>query len=387
MENLITVIDFSASGLRLVTGYYFKGSVYVLQAMEGEPIHRNLQGFLDKKETEDSLSLLLQEAKRKLKNELGVYIALLPPDGFLVKSDEGKSATVDTSSRITQMDYVNCINQINKKTKTDHKHIVYDDPFLFGDDNKRNQDSFPEGNASDQLEVHADSQMVDDASFSYYESILKDLHLDIYMYFIAPFCTVSFINFFEVPSSYVLLDIEKNYSYLSYVYERRMNESIQLSFGIDDIVSSAKDTLKRLDEEKTLEYLNLFGLRNESGFVFQTEEGITLKDTSGAFEKALIPLLDATDSMLKRHEAGREVPLILSGPGSDIEELDGYFVKELKRETSIFFNKVIGARNKVYANCLGAILISSYKYQTPIQEARRKEGDTTFLNHSFSRNK
>ena len=128
MSNLVTVIDFSSSGLRVVTGYYFKGTVYALQALEGDPIHVGLDGYLDTKETEDSLSLLLGEAKEKLHNELGVFIALLPPDGFQVKSEEGKSTTVDPSSRITQVDYQNCINQINKKTKCEGKKIVYDDP-------------------------------------------------------------------------------------------------------------------------------------------------------------------------------------------------------------------------------------------------------------------
>lgn len=386
MSNLVTVIDFSSSGLRVVTGYYFKGTVYALQALEGEPLPVDEKGYLDKKETEDSLQLLLREAKNKLKDDLGVFIALLPPDGFLVKSEEGKSTTVDPSSRITQVDYQNCTNQINKKTKMEGKKIIYDDPSLFADDNKKNYDTFPVGSLSDQLEVFADAQMIDEDSYNHYASILRDLHLDIYLYLVASFCTISFINFFEVPSSYICLDIEKDYCYLSYVSKHRMNESKIIRYGIDQVVSRASRTLG-LDEKKTLEYLNLFGLRKESGFVFITEEQKTLSDTSEAFKKAFDPLVASLKECVQIHSAGHDVPLILAGPGSDVEDIDNYFVNELKRDSMIFYNKAIGARNKVYANCLGAILISSFTYQTTIQEAKKKEGDTNFSNQSFSRDK
>ena len=48
MSNLVTVIDFSSTDLRVLTGYYFKGQVYVLQALQGDILPRNEHGYLVK---------------------------------------------------------------------------------------------------------------------------------------------------------------------------------------------------------------------------------------------------------------------------------------------------------------------------------------------------
>ena len=386
MSNLVTVIDFSSSGIRLVAGYYFKGTVYALQALEGDRIPLDGNGYLDKKKAEESLALLLEEARSKLKNDLGVYIALLPPDGFIVKSGEGKTTTVDPSSRIIQIDYVNCIHQVNKLAKLEGKHIVYDDPSLFADDNKKDYDTFPLGSMSDQLEVFADAEMVDEESFRHYESILMDLHLDIYMYLVAPFCSVAFLNFFGAPKSYIALDIEKDYCYLSYVSKHRMNDSKIIRFGLDEAINES-GSLLNLSPEMTKDYMKLFGLRAESGFMFITNEGKTLQETSECFKKAFSKLVGYVREFIKSHDLADEVPLIILGSGGEIEGLDSYFVEELKRDDMVFSAKVIGARNRVFTNCLGALLVSSFNYQSPIQEARKKEGTQQFRNAAFSRSK
>ena len=386
MTNLVTVIDFSSSGLRIVTGYYFKGTVYALQAMEGEPISLDENGYLNKKETLQSLALLLQEAKSRLKGELGVYIALLPPDGFMVNSQETSCTTIDETSKIVQKDYANCISQINKKAKIENKKIVYDHPTLFGDDNKKDYENFPINAESDNLYVFADVMMVDESSFNHYDSILKELNLNIYMYLVAPFATVSFINFFGGPKSYICLDIEKDYTYVSYISKKRMNDTNRIPFGIDQMVEIASSELN-LDKEKTYEYLKLYGLLKDPGFLFVTKENKTLEDTSAAFKKGLAPLIEMVNNFITKYNISPNVAIVISGIGADIDDLDKYLLNEFKRDNMVLFSKVIGARNKVYTNCVGAILISSFSYQNPIYVAEKLGNNQTFKADSFSRGK
>lgn len=385
-DNIVSVIDFSSSGIRLVTGYHFKGTVYILNALEGDSIPLDENGYLDKKSAEESLTTLIYKAKETLKNNLGVFIALLPPDGFTVESIDEKSTTVDPSSKIIQRDYNNCINQINKQVKSKGKSIVYHDPISFADDNRQSYDTFPMGSSSKELQVFADVHLIDDKSFNHYKSILDDCKIPIYMTLVAPFATVSFISSLNIPKKFLCLDIGKDYSYFSYIFKRRLNVSTKFPFGINAAVKKASEMLN-LSFDKTLEYLQYFGFHREEEIAFISEEDKPLDEIVSAFEKSFEPLVDLIKMSINKYQVDDDTLLVITGTGADIVEFDNYLVHQLKRDNKVFIPKVIGAKDKVFTNCIGAILISALPYQNPITEAIKMGGYHDFQNESFSRGK
>lgn len=386
-DNVVTVIDFSSSGIRLVTGYHFKGTVYILNALEGDSIPLDENGYLNKKYAEESLTTLIYKAKETLKNNLGVFIALLPPDGFTVQSQSERCTSVDPSSKIVQLDYNNCINQIDKRIQTAGKKIVYHDPVTFDVDNRSGYDTFPMGASSKELQVFADVHLIDEKSYNHYTSILNDCKISIYMYLVAPFATVSFINSMNIPKTFLCLDVGKDYSYFSYVSNRRLSCSNKFPFGITNAVSKASQILD-LSFDKTLEYLKYFGFHREDEIAFISEEDKPLDEIVDAFEESFKPLIDLIDISVKKYNVDDTTSLVLTGTGADIVEFDNYLLKELKRDNKVFIPKVIGAKDKIFTNCIGAILISSLPYQSPITEAKNIDGyNYSFRNESFSRGK
>ncbi|MFA6829544.1 MAG: hypothetical protein WCR67_02415 [Bacilli bacterium] len=375
MSNLVTVIDFSSTDLRVLTGYYFKGQVYVLQALQGDILPRNEHGYLDKTACEQSLRILLDAIKKTLKtDDLGVFIPLLPPIGFQVKSGIGNTATVDPASHITQMDFSNCTNMIHKQVKTEGKKIIFDDPSVFIDDNKKQYDTFPLGSASDHLEVYADSQLIDEPCYRHYEAIVNDLKLDVYAFLLSPFCSVSFYNKFNNSKTFISVTIEKDYSIINYVSKHRLNDSIIFPFGIQQGIENACRILS-IPFAHGEDLLNLFGLRDESGFGFTTDDRKTLRETSNAFKGGFEPLVQKIRSFSAEHLLPDDSQIVLDGPGSDIEDFGTYLFEELKRPNHTVDIKAIGARSKIFTSCLGAILVTSYNYLSPIVDSKRRVAD------------
>jgi hypothetical protein len=385
MENIITTVEFASSGIRLVSGYYFHGKAYVLNAMEGENLPFDANGLLETKATEQSLALLINTAKKNLHGELGVVIAILPPDGFVLKQAQGRSTTVDPASRITQIDYANCISMINKDVKTEGKKVIYDNPVLFTDDNKRDYQTFPMGIPSDQLNVLADAHLINKDSYLHYTQILATMGLTVYLDLLAPFCGVAFINSFKAPASYIGLDLEKDHLYLSYVSKNRFCFTEGIKFGIMDGVHGSANELS-LSVDKTQDALNRFGFSSDAGFDYQSPEKKSLLNFSSAFSKGFSPIIDEIKRFALDHSLLPDVPVVFYGPGSDIDLMDKFLSSMLERNVYVFSAKVIGARSKVFVDSLGAIQVSSYDYQEPKNGAKRKAEEEELKNTSFGRN-
>ena len=103
MNNIVTAIELSPSGVRLVTGYVFQKKVYVLNSLIGSPISVDSNGYLNRKEISDSLFVLVNTCKSALNMpSLDNFIVILPPDEFQVRSGNTSSST--TNETISQKD-------------------------------------------------------------------------------------------------------------------------------------------------------------------------------------------------------------------------------------------------------------------------------------------
>ena len=279
MNNLITSLEFTPSSIRLVTGYVFQEKVFVLEAMESEPLLFDTNGFPEKKTTEDTLRMMLAKASTSLKRELGNFVVLLPPDEFTVR--EGVDTTVTVNDNISQKDYLNCISMINKHVKMENAAIIYDDPISFTCDSTGQSKDFPLGKKSENLSVRADAHMISRMTYDYYRQILKDVGILPYLTLVSPFASSSFLCAFKAPLAFFSLEIEKDYSYISLTKDKRILFSKQLNFGINQAYEVAAKSLN-ITPERMAQLGRLFGLREEAGFPYFTDEKLQLNDISSA---------------------------------------------------------------------------------------------------------
>ena len=381
MNNLITSLEFSPSGVRLITGYVFQEKVYVLEAMESEPLSFDANGFPEKKPTEDTLRMMLAKASTSLGRELGNFVVLLPPDEFQVR--EGVDTTVTVTDNITQKDFLNCISMINKHVKMDNSAIVYDDPISFTDDTTGQSKEFPLGKKSENLSVRADAHMISRITYDYYRQILKDVGILPYLTLVSPFASSSFLCAFKAPLAFFSLEIEKDYSYISLTKDKRILFSKQLNFGINQAYEVAAKSLN-ITPEKMAQLGRLFGLREEAGFPYFTDEKLQLNDISSAIKDSFLYFENLRDE-LDQLDPNKMIPVIFIGSGSRIDGLDSFLGNVFSRQILSFSPKVIGARNESYIPCLGGIRITSNTYMNPLKENRRNEQNNDFARSSFSR--
>lgn len=385
--DIVTTIDFASSGIRVLTGYYTKGSVYVLQALEGDPLPLDENGYLETAAAETSLRLLLETTRKTLGQEnTGVIIAILPPDGFYSKPGSGKTVTTDANCHITAIDFANATNMVEKQTKTEGKRILYNAPYCFGDDHRVDYTSFPMGNLSDHLSISCDSLMIDEGAYHHYQKILQDLQLDIFLTIPSPFGSIFCMNVFHGPMSYLALSLERDGYSLSYVFKKRLLKSKFVRFGIKDAIEKASEMLQ-IPFETVDQHFALFGFEKDPGFPYQTDEEKTLEDYSNAFHMAFMPMYEDIIEFQKENKGGSEedLPLVFYGIGKEIPDYE----RELSEATELsamgFDNFFIGARSHVFLNGIGAIILSAESYQKSIADAKMRDGDQLMKNQSFSK--
>ena len=86
MNKNVTAIDFSSSGIRVVTGYCFRNKVYVRQALEGLPLKVDEHGQIDIDDASNSLLILLNNLKKTINDDIGLIVPIFPAE-FCTKSN------------------------------------------------------------------------------------------------------------------------------------------------------------------------------------------------------------------------------------------------------------------------------------------------------------
>lgn len=382
MKNIVTAIELSPSGVRLVTGYVFQKKVYVLNSLIGEPISLDSNGYLNRKEVSDSLSVLLNTCKKSLNvPSLDNFIAILPPDEFQVRSGNTSSST--TNETISQKDYTNVVNMLNKQLKIENAYPIYDDPISFYVDNETPNPKFPLGERGESLGLSADVHFISKYSAEYYLKIFQDLGIAPFLKLVSPFALSSFLCSFKGPNEFFALQVENDYMYLSSSKNSRIRYSKAFDFGFDRVCGQVSETLG-LSKERAGELISTFGLRNDAGFPYLTDEKKSLKDISGALEKALSCFQSVADEM-DRLEKDHVVPVILVGSKTKVDGLDSYLSQVWNRNIYSFSPKVIGARNDSLLCCLGGIRLSDNTYVTPLKENKVKVSELDFSHNGLSR--
>lgn len=382
MNNIVTAIELSPSGVRLVTGYVFQKKVYVLNSLIGSPISVDSNGYLNRKEISDSLSVLVNTCKSALNMpSLDNFIVILPPDEFQVRSGNTSSST--TNETISQKDYTNVVNMLNKQLKIENAYPIYDDPISFCVDNDTPTPKFPLGERGESLGLSADVHFISKYSAEYYLKIFQDLGITPFLKLVSPFALSSFLCSFKGPSEFFALQIEADYMYLSSSKNSRIRSARSFGYGFDRVYEQVSEILN-VSKERAGELISTFGLRNDAGFPYLTDEKKSLKDISSALEKALT-LLDPVAKEMDALEKDHVEPIILVGTKTKVDGLDSYLSQKWNRNIYSFSPKVLGARNDALLCCLGGIRLSDNTYMSPLKNGKIKVGEYDLSHNNLSR--
>lgn len=391
MKNNITAIEFCRTGIRLVTGYCFNGRIFVRQALEGESIAADKAGHLNIADATSSLMLLLTTAKKSLHEDLGLIVPIFPPVNLKIHESFGSNFL--SSSKVTNNDYNNCIGIIMNKTQESDSVTIFTKPFNFyTEPDNQNSPVFPLGKEANKLTIYADSFAIDTATFNHYRNILGNCGLkNFYFYSTAPLAATYFINKEaendnpEKYRDYIAISFEADFTLVSLIKDKRMTATFTIDKGINDVVKKTALDLNT-SFEKANELKNLFGLSTDVPFTHAFLDSFDLKDYINSFQTNMRSLITYINDAIAEFRLNSPISLILYGPGSDILYLDQFIAKQIGINSCVVFKpQVLGARNQVYTNCLGAILMSDEKYLEDPSVAIRNSKDKMLENDTFGR--
>lgn len=362
MIHKLTAIEFTSSGLRLLSGYELNGKLYVEASIETGPLCLGADGYVEKDSAVKVLSEALLQLKQKISG-IGGLILLVPPVGFGVKNESYSTATSSPDAVISFQDYHNCTSMMEKDVYIPLKTVVYEAPVTFGTDNQKGLDAFPLRVSSRRFDLNADVHFVEEDMLKHYQNILREAGVKPYLTIVSSYAGISLMNTYpDAPDNYLSLVIEGKYTYFSEVSSHRLVSSEVIPFGSRNLINAASKVLG-LSEERTAELLQTYGFMKESRFVYRTDEDLSLTDLYTAFDKGLDNLVLRLGSILK--EKNPSLPIIFYGPKVNLRGLPGLLSERLFHSVIVFQSQVIGARSQSLNHLLGAVHLGSLPYQMP----------------------
>ena len=383
-KNLVTTIDFSPSGIKLVTGYCFEDKIYVLQALESDILPLDERGYIEKEAAIKSLQLLVATSEAAVKQRINNYILLLPPIGLVLKDEKNSSAT--SGDKPTKGDYRTLSMMIKRANTYADKEIVYLHPYNFSTDSVANIAYFPSNLTTNSLTAYFDIHYVSKDLYYHYLSIANALGLNVSLTTLSTFAGAQFISYIKGPSTYISLEVERKETTISIYNKGRLKDSKIINFGTNDGIDAASKKLN-IPFNRCIDIFSLFGYRDNSGFNYETDDGLSLKETSAAFKEAFTPLVKELNTFFVEHNINNSnLPVVLYGSCNDYEGFLQFVGESLNQNVITFNNAVIGARNKTFVNCLGGIKLSSYEYQLNQIDSPYSDLSSSLRSTNFGRN-
>ena len=292
--------------------------------------------------------------------------------------------TVDKTNRITQLDYANCINIIQKEVREVGMEAVCCSPFLFVYDNKVQREFLP-GEVSEKLTVKADCLLLDSVEVRRYRKIFNDLDIFPYLELVDVYAALSFLMGGKIPERFLFLSLGEDEYVLSLVEEGRLLFAENLERGLRDDVHDLAKSLSA-DDREARTFVDLFGFSSGKGLINPLPHVLSQEEGREKIEKVFKPLLDAIDDLCHRLNLEGNIPLALFGPGTEIPDIDFFLLEKTKRKAYIVDNNTIGARSQDFIPTLGAIKASSLPYQLSSHEGIRQAEDEAIKKTYFGRN-
>ena len=364
-------IEISTSGIKLIVGYFFNGSVYVLHALESTRAKLINDQIIDASEMTNAIKELVISAEKTLKIRIEKVILGLPSLNLSIQKGNSTTNTTSADSRINDFDGSNLLTMISKqfKDESDKKVVVDVVPYEFEIDDEVKVPFFPKGKASRIIKMVADVEIDDSIMLKSFTKVVNDAGLEIVKIAVNPNAAIKYVSSFtNEPSEFVYIEIQEKLTTLAYAYAGRLLNSESFFFGTDDIIQNLVTRLG-VDYNTAKSYIDLYGLSSGPSFPYLTKEGIKLSDIKNCIIDSLQTLVNKIHGFeLQIDSTAREL-FIISGIGGDIIGIDSFLANTFKNSVSLFTPTCFGARSKSYTNCVSLIYYYEW-YSIRPSEAR-----------------
>lgn len=386
MDTQLTVIEFTPNSIKLLSGYQMKKQIYVLQCLEGEKLSLTENGFPKNTDLKESLLTLIATARKQLKIDLGPLVVLYPPCDFARMGVKENNVTGNVDSRITVDDFRTCSIRAMKVTPPVETESLYFVPFSYGVDDCSNLVDFPLNRCSNGLEVEGDVHFINRNVLSFYQDIIYSagLKASVYLQMISTYANSNFVSLIESDENYLLLEMESEYTYLSFVKNKHVMSSHILRESLSEVTKRFAETL-HISNDRAKELISTFGFLQNLEFEYETEEGFTLAQVSNTLLQSFLPLYKQIQEIIDEEEISANVPFVINGSCNSIFGIDYALKFFFKRGARASKGRVMGADYGVFDAALGAIDIANKNYQVPRNNFRRNESDTKLKMTMFDR--
>lgn len=387
MDKQLTIIEFTPDSIKLLSGYYMKDKVKVLQCLEGEKLSLTENGFPKANDLRESLLTLMAKAREQSKVDLGPLVVLYPPYDFANMEVRESNITGNAENRITYADFKSCSIRATKVTPPLETEAINFVPFRYRTDNVSELTDFPLNQSSTSLEVEGDVHFMNRNILSFYRDVIQSAGLksSIYLQMVSTYASSYFVTKTDSDSNYLLLEMQPDYSYITYVENKHVLASYIVKEGISHVIARYANMLN-ISEERAKELISTFGFMKNLEFEYETDEGFTLSELSNTLLKAFLPTFEKIRNAMDRYgDIDMQIPMVLTGVANSIFGIESGLNYYYKRNTRVFKGRAMGAECGVYDAALGAIGIANKNYQLPREQFHRSESDSQLKSTMFDR--
>ncbi len=382
--NYINVLEITSSEVKLLTGYFFENNIYVLNACESSEAHLECSKVVDEEKLIKVINELVKNNSEKLNIPIEeIYLGLNPRHLVVFKATDSDFNN-NTNGRVSINSAANLTTKVARQGKQKYPDLdlisVSTDYYLI---NGCKYDFFPTDyeKSADSIYCEATCEMTDKDYINTFKNLLSKCQVRLVGTFSLLTCATRFIQSCDVNlKNYIYLDLNKCESSVAAVYHGQIINSSVFSFGTNDVIKALMDKYN-ISFERASDLLYTFGLQNNPGFDYQTEEGLTLQEINDTISETYKYLFSSISSFLsvtnQKNECGQLI--VISGPESSIINLDSLISHFFKTKLLTFNPRNFGARNPRYTNLLSMIFYQAKIYVSkgdrPIDLTITRTGD------------
>jgi cell division ATPase FtsA len=355
MENPICCIEISSSSIKLIVGYYFKESVYILDSIESNRAYICNGHVSDVDQMSKGISELIQNVQHKLGIDISeVYLGFYP---YRFKTEHKVDSTAVTSTEgiIEDYDSINLENKFKNGFNTQSQIICDLSPNLFNTDDGKVYNIYPKGSRSRTLGMDADAMFIDK---DYYEEVIRvfnSCNIRIKRTcFIPNACNKYMSSFDPNLKNFILIDFQNEATFVSIIYNGKVKESTCFGYGYNKITQALMENLQ-IDQQLAEYYKNVYGICEEPRFDFKTKQNHTIKQIKEIIIKSVEILYNNLYTFLSGFTTDYRQNIIITGEGSNLVNLGQYLSAQLNMKTTKFAPITPGARNSASTNLVSMI--------------------------------
>lgn len=379
MINQTTVIQLSNNLIKMLTGFVNRDDVSVVLAQQ-----MKIQNLDDLKNDPSIFDNFLKHAKDTFKGDFGPFIILYPPMGFTSVSVSEDAVINKSGGETLQIsDYQSCYRRGLKKgnQKTDKKSI-YCVPYKFVIDDGNELNDFAPNITTESFCVDMDVEMIDKLTFKDYQTIIENLPYKPKLEMVSTYPISLYLQTKEKVKEYITLEMEEDFSYLSYFNENRLVSSYILKTSVNSILNQSLTKLKCDYDRAKL----LFAIANPGSIDnvdYQTKENLSIEDISNVFYKKYEDVAKEISSLLQGID--KNVEIFLYGDREIINSSYFYLSRYIENKIKIYDPVIIGSGDGSYLDCISTILVSALPYQFTSSQNRKKTEEYHLSRIDFSR--